>query len=439
MDYDNGLPPEGTDISDDRVGSVAFDTGADRADDTPHTGGIAFDTAGDNIDQANLIAGIAYDVEDSGDMPLTLQVICDDESEAWEVVSFPEWVWPDTLSGIGNGTIDIIVYRNTGHERTGEIVVQTADGMAKAVHTVTQEAGADSYYIDTNGVIHGFSMADTPLENFYGNGNITINGNSVARNTVAQIIFGSSYQEVTSIGAGFINGCKSLIHIDLNAFKNVVSIDNAFLDSCTSLRYVDLTGFTKLETIGVSFLFGCNKLQSVDFSGFTSLKSISTHMMRGCLLLSSIYIGSIDWSKISVSSSYLMDAVPDVPTSTLYADTQDLAAKFKTAMRGHISQWGVVISGIHLTPQAVEDITAGGTTFMVNLASLLPWFTDGYSDIGGLHPGLPDWVELTAISGDGGTADIGVTVAANTSGPRYAYIHFSDGKSGKSLLITQAG
>jgi hypothetical protein len=292
--------------------------------------------------------------------------------------------------------------------------------------------------MDTDFRWHGFSMENTPLENFYGNGNITINGNSVARNTVAQIIFGSSYQGVTSIGAGFIYGYSELLYADLGVFTNVVSIGGSFFYNADRLATINLTGFTKVTDIGSMFLGRCYSLASVDLSALRSLERLGNSFVLACESLSSVYIGDVDWSLKSVGPPPF-NGVPNVSTSTLYADTQDLAAKFKTAMNGRISQWGVVISGIHLTPQAVEDITAGGTTFMVNLASLLPWFTDGYSDIGDLHPGLPDWVELTAISGDGGTVDIGVTVAANTSGPRYAYIHFSDGKSGKSLLITQAG
>ncbi|MBF0649169.1 BACON domain-containing protein [Dysgonomonas sp. GY75] len=146
-DYDNGLPPEGTDISDDRVGSVAFGSTADSPEDTSHIGSVAFGSEEDNPEDTSHIGSVAYDVEESGDTPLTIQVICDD---AWEVASFPEWVWPDTLSGNGNGTIDIAVYKNTGHERTGKIVVQTIDGLAKAEHTVTQEAGGTVYIADIN-------------------------------------------------------------------------------------------------------------------------------------------------------------------------------------------------------------------------------------------------------------------------------------------------
>jgi hypothetical protein len=244
--------------------------------------------------------------------------------------------------------------------------------------------------MDTDFRWHGFSMENTPLENFYGNDtNITINGNSVARNTVAQIIFGNSYQDVTSIGNAFIYDYSELLHADLGVFTNVVSIGDSFFYNADRLVTINLTGFTKVTDIGNTFLGRCYILESVDLSALRSLERLGQSFVLACESLSSIYIGDVDWSKTSVGVTPF-NSVPNVSTSTLYADTMDLAAKFKTAMYGRISQWGVVISGIHLTPQAVEDITAGGTTFMVNLASLLPWFTDGYSDIGGLHPGLPD-------------------------------------------------
>jgi hypothetical protein len=126
---------------------VAFDSAAENTGSEPHIGGVAFDSSEDSAQNASHIGGVAYDTQESGDMPLTLQVICDDE---WVVASYPEWVWPDTLSGNGNGTIDIIAYKNTGHRRTGKIVVQTADGMAKAEHTITQEAGGTVYIANIN-------------------------------------------------------------------------------------------------------------------------------------------------------------------------------------------------------------------------------------------------------------------------------------------------
>lgn len=146
-DFDNGIPPEGTDIQDDHVGNVAFDSAAENTEDAPHTGSIAFESAEEDTGATPHAGSVALETEESGDMPFTLQVLCDEE---WIVDSFPEWVWPDILSGEGNGTIDIVVYRNTGHERTGKIVVKTADGMAKAEHTITQQAGGTVYIADIN-------------------------------------------------------------------------------------------------------------------------------------------------------------------------------------------------------------------------------------------------------------------------------------------------
>lgn len=146
-DFDNGIPPEGTDISDDHIGSVAYDSTADNAEDSSHIGSVAFASAEDNPEDTSHIGSVAYDAVESGDNPFTIRVLCDEE---WEVAEFPEWVLPDTRSGNGNGTIDFLVYKNTGHERTGKIVVQTLDGIAKAEHTVTQEAGGTVYIASIN-------------------------------------------------------------------------------------------------------------------------------------------------------------------------------------------------------------------------------------------------------------------------------------------------
>lgn len=128
-DFDNGLPPAGTDVTGNSVNSVNI-TGADA--DNPELEGVK---------------GIFLTSGESEDTSFSIQVICDEE---WIVASCPEWILPDTLSGNGNGTIDIVLYRNTGHRRTGKIVVQTADGMARAEHTVTQEAGGTVYIADIN-------------------------------------------------------------------------------------------------------------------------------------------------------------------------------------------------------------------------------------------------------------------------------------------------
>lgn len=128
-DFDNGLPPAGTDVTGNSVN------------------GANISSADTDIAEIKDVKGVMVVMQESSDIPFSIQVICDEE---WIVTSYPEWVLPDTLSGEGNGTIDIVVYRNTGHERIGKIVVQTADGMARAEHTVTQEAGGTVYIADIN-------------------------------------------------------------------------------------------------------------------------------------------------------------------------------------------------------------------------------------------------------------------------------------------------
>ncbi|GAB6120996.1 BACON domain-containing protein [Dysgonomonas termitidis] len=146
-DFDNGLPPYGTDISGDSVSSVNI------------TGAVAEDPEIEDINSVNVsssdyeepelenIKGVFVTSEESEDTSFPIQVFCD---EAWVMAEWPEWIWPDTLAGNGNGTIHIAVYKNTGHERTGIIVVQTIDGLAKATHTVTQEAGGTVYIANIN-------------------------------------------------------------------------------------------------------------------------------------------------------------------------------------------------------------------------------------------------------------------------------------------------
>ncbi len=73
----------------------------------------------------------------------------------------------------------------------------------------TRPAVKVSYWIDTNGTYHPFSLADTPIENFYNyqsapSTSIIINGVSVLKNTIREIVFGDDYAGITSISHNFI-------------------------------------------------------------------------------------------------------------------------------------------------------------------------------------------------------------------------------------------
>ena len=61
----------------------------------------------------------------------------------WTVTNYPNWIWPEYVSGPGNRSMDIEVFPNTGNTaRTGTFQINGPDGSTPQVVTVTQ----DPYY-----------------------------------------------------------------------------------------------------------------------------------------------------------------------------------------------------------------------------------------------------------------------------------------------------
>ena len=78
-----------------------------------------------------------------------------------------------------------------------------------------------SYIITTGGTRIDFELDNTPLSNISTTGSetssITINGQSVVKNTIKKIYFGPSYNTVTSIGDYFLYDCTSLTTLIMGA------------------------------------------------------------------------------------------------------------------------------------------------------------------------------------------------------------------------------
>lgn len=243
-----------------------------------------------------------------------------------------------------------------------------------------------------------FELENTPVGNFCATGGsdtlITINNNSVMKSAIKSIAFGDSYNNITSVptnflyyftsltsvdliglknlrstgvnflrscpyltaldltplsnltstGDGFIYGCTRLTELDLVPLSGITSTDGSFLGGCANLDSIDLTPLSSLISIGKGFLSSCVKLTSLDFTSLRNLTSIGYGFLESCTGLVSIQIGDVDWSGKSVATNSLMRQVPNVSTSILYADTQEIADAFKLKMNGAISEWTVILN-----------------------------------------------------------------------------------------------
>ena len=150
-------------------------------------------------------------------------------------------------------------------------------------------SGKPSYAILTNNSSVNFELENTPMSNFQvSSATVTINGTSYSKSLIKEIYFGSSYEQVTSIGNNFIRGYAAITSVDLSAFVNVTSIGYNFLYECSNLTYVNLSAFRKVNSINYSFLYGCYSLPSVDLSAFVNVTSIGNSFITNCINITSV-------------------------------------------------------------------------------------------------------------------------------------------------------
>lgn len=98
-----------------------------------------------------------------------------------------------------------------------------------------------SYYIDTNGVAHVFSAADTPIGTFGfytgANNPTVINGRTIVPQTdIREIVFGESYRSVTALPTGFCMSLYNLLRADISVFTNLTTIGGHFLQAAIAIR-----------------------------------------------------------------------------------------------------------------------------------------------------------------------------------------------------------
>jgi hypothetical protein len=193
----------------------------------------------------------------------------------------------------------------------------------RALFTGSNQPQTYSYYIDSNGITHYFDLENTPIAGLCPTGAasnpLMINGQTVPKNNIRVIVFGKSYNSITIIPNYFIYTWVNLISIDYSGLKNAATIGNSWMRGCTSLQHIDLSPFASVMSIDGTLLY-----QS------TGLKSIQ--------------IGNVDWSSRYVNTVNIMTGIPNVSTSVLRADTQNLATAFKTKMNGMISNWTIVVN-----------------------------------------------------------------------------------------------
>ena len=183
-----------------------------------------------------------------------------------------------------------------------------------------------SYWISTSGVKSYFDQDNTPIANFVAltsvdpEYKITINGVSTSVNTVKKLVFGESYNTVTSL-------------------------PNSCLRHLIELESLDIRGLSGVETIGNLCFFNLFKLEELDLSPLANVISTgnsfaATQPSAGSNNLVKIKIGNNDWSGVSVGSNGFINRA--FPPGTIYASTTGLANTFK-AKFSNLSNWSVAV------------------------------------------------------------------------------------------------
>lgn len=208
------------------------------------------------------------------------------------------------------------IYR--GNNKIGEVFAGA--NKMKEVYKGSQlvyQGGKPSYVILTDNTKIDFDLSNTPIANFCSySGNMIINGTSVPRDRIKEIVFGDSYSTVTSIPGYFLFTFISLIFVDLSVFANVASIGYSAFSRCYSLPSIDLSSFTNITSINHSLCMEANSLASIN-------------------------VGGISESKITDESGQSFQAV--VPAGVMYADTLSIGNGYKQRFWG-LRDWTVIVN-----------------------------------------------------------------------------------------------
>ncbi|WP_459952482.1 InlB B-repeat-containing protein [Dysgonomonas termitidis] len=207
----------------------------------------------------------------------------------------------------------------------------------------------DSYYEDTAGIQHRFSLRNTPITNFCVTASsMTIKGINVSKNNIKNIVFGESYRNINALNTNFLRNLPQLISVDLSVFTNVASIGTDFMIAATQLTSVDLSPFANVVSIGSSFLSACG-ITSIDLSPFANVTSIGSYLLFGCLGLISvdlsplISVTSIQTDLIFNSDNILLLNIGNIP-ATVFAHNDRVCSTDNILAPSYVT--GITVTGV---------------------------------------------------------------------------------------------
>lgn len=177
------------------------------------------------------------------------------------------------------------------------------------------QGGVASYLIKTDNTRIDFELINTPITNFSTGASILINGASVLKEDIKEVVFGNSYSEVIALPSFFLNNCPNLQAVNVTGLSECVDIGSDAFANSTSLTEIDLSHFKWIENIGSSF-------------------------MTRCLGLTQISIGSVDFSLVTAHNNGFR-FISNTGDRVITADSIALGTAFKSKFP-NISNWTIV-------------------------------------------------------------------------------------------------
>ena len=223
----------------------------------------------------------------------------------------------------------------------------------------------DSYYVDLYDEIHEFKLANTPIAAFASSGdslsNIVINGKEVIKNSIKEIYFASSYNDIITIPNNFLFACVNTKIIDLSGLKNVTSVGLSFLYKCQSLIDLDLSPLSNINILQGDFLRECKALINVDFSKLSKVTTIGASFMRDCTSIEFVNLSYL--YNVTTIGDYFMYQCTSLQNVNISGFTKP------TAVPAYFFQG--CTSLLSLDASSFVNATSIGISFLHNCSSLL--------------------------------------------------------------------
>lgn len=279
-----------------------------------------------------------------------------------------------------------------------------------------------SYLILTDNSRVDFRLSNTPLENFCTSGDasstITVNGQSIVKSTIKEVVFSDGYNSVTEIGNYFLPYLTNLESVDFGGLKNVTSIGTWFL-GYSGIKTINLSDFSEVTDISF-YCLAFSALEELDMSGLTSLSFVDNGLCS-VSMLKTIHLGSLDFGNIGIGTGGYFSGVDNVSTSSIHADSCDLIANFRVKFP-NINRWIGYVNGepcgalsyliktdntvinFELDNTPIANFTGTGTAITVNGVSVTKSdikeiiFGDSYANVTSIGDYfLYNWASLTSV------------------------------------------